>query len=131
MKNVILVLFILAGKLVFAQDHFSNCSAVFLEDKMIVEEYSKNAKCKIAKDTKGWISAGTVSLGEKAEITSKFAFGIAIKDAETGTITMFSPKIFKKIEAEKVLAKCKRGDSVIIMTTDDEYSLPHNELLVY
>lgn len=98
---------------------------------MIVEEYSKDAKCKIAKDTKGWISAGTVSLGEKTEITGKFDFGIAIKDAETGTITMFSPKIFKKIEAEKVLAKCRKGDSIIVMTTNEEYSLPHNELLVY
>jgi hypothetical protein len=43
---------------------------------------------------------------------------------------MFSQIFFNKIEAEKILAKCKKGDSVIIITTDDKYSLPHNELLV-
>ncbi len=118
------------AKILLGQENFSNCSAVFLEDKMIVEAYSKDAKCGISKDAKGWISAGTVNLGEKTQITGKFSFGIAIKDSETGTITMFSLKFFKKIEAQKILAKCKKGDSIIIMTTDDEYSLPHNELLV-
>ncbi len=104
---------------------------------MIVEEYSPTAKAKISKDTQGWISAGAVSLGDvskgekKFEITEKFEFGVAIKDANTGTIILFSPKAYKKIETEKVLAKCKKGDSIIIMTTDNTFALPHNEIVVY
>jgi hypothetical protein len=136
MKKLLLS-FLLLANFTFAQDNYSNCSAVFLNDQMVVEEYSDAAKAKISKEAKGWISAGTVNLGDvtkgekKAEITGKFEFGLAIKDGNTGTITMFSAKTYKKIEVEKVLAKCQKGDSIIIMTLDDEYALPHNNLLVY
>lgn len=132
---VVFVLALLADS--YGQDSFSNCSAVFLNNQMIVEEYSASAKAKISKDAQGWISAGVVSLGDiskgekKFEITDKIEFGVAIKDANTGTIILFSSKEYKKIEAVKVLAKCKKGDSIIIMTTDNRFALPYNEILVY
>jgi hypothetical protein len=132
---VVFVLALLADS--YGQDSFSNCSAVFLNNQMIVEEYSASAKAKISKDAQGWISAGVVSLGDvskgekKFEITEKIEFGVAIKDANTGTIILFSSKEYKKIEAVKILAKCKKGDSIIIMTTDNKFALPHNEILVY
>lgn len=121
----------------YGQEAFSSCSVVFLNNQMIVEEYSSTAKARISKDEKGWISAGAVSLGDvskgekKFEIEEKIEFGIAIKDVNTRTIILFSPKVYKKIELEKVLAKCKKGDSIIIMTTDNRFALPHNEILVY
>lgn len=120
----------------FGQDKFSNCSAAFLDDKMIVEEYSNTAKAKISINAKGWLSAGTVTLGDtkKGEaattITEKFSFGIAIKDGNSGTMMLYSTNTFKKVEVEKVLAKCKKGDFIVILTTDDQYALPHNEILV-
>lgn len=120
----------------FGQDKFSNCSAAFLNDKMIVEEYSNTAKAKISIEAKGWLSAGTVSLGDtqKGEvamtITEKFNFGVAIKDGNSGTMMLYSASTFKKVEIEKVLAKCKKGDYIVILTTDDQYALPHNEILV-
>lgn len=137
MKKMILVFMLAVISVSYGQDTFSSCSAVFLNDQMIVEEYSASAKAKISKDAQGWISAGAVSLGEvskgekKFEITEKIEFCVAIKDANSGTIILFSPKEFKKIEAEKVLAKCKKGDSIIIMTTDNTFALPHNEIVVY
>lgn len=137
MKKLLIFILLLTGNVVLAQDRFSSCSAVFLNDQMIVEEYSANAKAKISKDATGWISAGAVTLGDvskgekKAEVTQKIEFSVAIKDANTGTIVLFSPKEFKKIEAEKVLEKCKVGDTIIIMTIDNTYALPHNEILVY
>lgn len=137
MKKLLFLSFLFLGNIAFAQDLYSNCSAVFLNDQMVIEEYSTTAKAKISKDAQGWISAGAVNLGEvnkgekKFEITEKFEFGVAIKDANTGTIILFSPKEYKKIEVEKVLAKCRKGDSIIIMTTDNTFSLPHNEILVY
>jgi hypothetical protein len=111
-------------------DKYSSCSAVFLNDKMIVNEYSPEGKCKISKDATGEISAGEVSLGEKTEITSKFSFGIAIKSRNTGTLMLFSKETYKKIDVQKVLAKCRKGDYIVILTTDDQYALPHNEILV-
>lgn len=121
----------------FGQEKFSNCSAVFLNDQMVVEEYANTAQARISKDAAGWISAGSLNLGDvskgekKFEITDKFEFGIAIKDGKTGTIILFSPKQYKRVEAKKVLAKCKKGDAIIIMTTDNTFALPHNEILVY
>lgn len=137
MKKMIVVFMVAVISDSYGQDSFSSCSAVFLNDQMIVEEYSASSKAKISKDAQGWISAGAVSLGnvskgeKKFEITEKIEFGVAIKDANSGTIILFSPKEFKKIEAEKVLAKCQKGDSIIIMTTDNTFSLPHNEIVVY
>ena len=137
MKKLLLLSFLFTGNIVIAQDLYNSCSAAFLNDQMIVEEYSATAKAKISKDAMGWISAGTVNLGDvskgekKFEITDKFEFGVAIKDGNTHTIMLFSPKQYKKIEAEKILAKCKKGDSIIIMTTDNTFALPHNEILVY
>ncbi len=137
MKKLLLLSFLFWSKIVFSQEQFSNCSAVFLNDQMVVESYSAQAKCKISKDAKGWISVGTVNLGDinwgekRFEITSKIPFSVAIKDGNTGTITLFSSKIFKKIVVDKIMPKCKKGDSIIIMTTNDAYALPHNDLLVY
>jgi hypothetical protein len=137
MKKMIVVFMIALLAESYGQDTFSSCSAVFINDQMIVDEYSASAKAKISKDAVGWISAGAVNLGDvskgekKAEVTEKLEFGVAIKDANTGTIILFSTKTLKKIEAEKVLSKCKKGDSIIIMTTDNTFALPHNEILVY
>lgn len=132
MKKLIIFSLLLSCNLVFAQENFSNCSAAFLNGKIIVEQYSKTAKAKISILSKGELTASTAELGEDyTKQVKKFEFGVAIKDKETGTTMLFSSKTFMKIEIERVLAKCKEGDSIIILTTEAEYALPHNEILVY
>ncbi len=133
----LIVLFIFWSNCIFAQEDFSNCSAVLLNDQMLVEQYSNTAKCKISKEAKGRLSAAAVSLGEIKggkqgfEITEKIEFGVAIKDGKSGTIFIYSPRTVKKINVEKILEKCKIGDSILIMTKDAKFALPHNDLLVY
>lgn len=132
MKKIIISLLLLTCRFVFAQEKFSNCSAAFLDGKMIVEQYSKTAMAKISILSKGQLTASTAELGENyAKPIKMFEFGVAIKDKETATIMLFSSKTFMKIEIEQVLAKCKKGDSILILTTNNEYALPHNEILVY
>lgn len=131
MKNLIIVLLILFYSKSFAQKQFSNCSAAFLDQKMIVEEYSAKAKANIATTAHGELSVGTVSLSSKTnKLTSNFPFSIAIKDKNTGTLMLFSREVYTKIDIKKVLAKCHKGDSIVILTLKDEYALPHNEILV-
>jgi len=136
-NQVLILLFIFCSNCIFAQEDFTNCSAVLLNDQMLIEEYSNTAKCKISKEAKGWLSAAAVSLGEIKEgkqgfeIMEKIEFGVAIRDGKSGTIFIYSPKTSKKINVEKVLEKCKVGDSILIMTKDVQFSLPHNDLLVY
>jgi hypothetical protein len=132
MKKLIILSLLFSCNFVFAQEKFSNCSAAFLDGKMIVEQYSKTAKAKISILSKGELTVSTAELGEDyTKQVKKFEFGVAIKDKETGTMMLFSSKTFMKIEIEQILAKCKKGDSIIILTTDAEYALPHNEILVY
>ena len=137
-RNLVLILILIfCSNFIFAQEDFSNCSAVLLNDQMLVEEYSNTAKCKISKEAKGWLSEAAVSLGEIKggkqgfEITEKIEFGVAIKEGKTGTIFLYSSKTVKKINVEKILEKCKIGDSILIMTKDTQFALPHNDLLVY
>ncbi|MFK7983422.1 MAG: hypothetical protein AB8G86_25800, partial [Saprospiraceae bacterium] len=80
---------------------------------------------------KGLLTAYTVELSETA-ITPKKAirFKIAIEDTMTKTLWLFSEKTFKKIAVEKVLAKCKKGDVIRLITVDNAFALPHNEILV-
>ena len=55
---------------------------------------------------------------------------MAIEDAATKTLWLFSEETFKKIPVEKILAKCKKGDVIRLLTVDNTYALPHNEILV-
>ncbi len=131
MKYLILNIFITIGNLTYSQEKFTNCSAAFLDGKMIVEHYDDTTKAKIAITTKGELTAATAELGENcAKIIDKFSFGVAIKDKNTGTIMLYSNKTYKKFNIEDALKLCKKGDWIVILTTKDEYALPHNEILV-
>jgi hypothetical protein len=130
-KSNLILLACLLAQAVLGQKPFANCAAAFLNGKMIVQEYTDAAKAKISIQAKGELTASTAELGTNyAKQVKKFAFGIAIKDKNTGTKILFSTKTFMKIAIEDILKKCKKGDSIILLTLDDEYALPHNEILV-
>lgn len=131
MKKTMMFVLVLFCVKSFAQKTFTNCSAAFLNNKMIVSEYTDTAKCKILLNSKGELNVGTVELsGKNSKLVNKFEFGIAIKDKNTGTLVLFSKETYKKIDIQKVLAKCRKGDSIVLMTLNNEYALPHNEMLV-
>jgi hypothetical protein len=70
-------------------------------------------------------------LSEKEnKLVDNFAFSVAIKDKQTGTLMLFSKENYAKIDIRKILSRCHKGDSIVILTLNDEYSLPHNEILV-
>jgi hypothetical protein len=131
MKKIIVLIFILFCSKSFAQKAFTNCAAVFLDNKMIVGEYSVKAKANISLSAQGELSVGTVALSEKEnKLVDNFAFSVAIKDKETGTLMLFSKENYAKINIQKILSRCHKGDSIVILTLNNEYSLPHNEILV-
>jgi hypothetical protein len=131
MKKIIVIVLVLFCSKSFAQKAFSDCAAAFLDNKMIVSEYSSKAKASISLSAQGELSVGTVALSEKEnKLVDNFAFSIAIKDKETGTLMLFSRENYAKIDIRKILSRCHKGDSIVILTLNDEYSLPHNEILV-
>ncbi|MEY4540181.1 MAG: hypothetical protein RLZZ306_1938 [Bacteroidota bacterium] len=129
---IFVLLAILSSHFGFGQQRFNNCSAAFLNNKMLVNEYSPSGKCTVSITQKGDLTVSTVELSStESKAIDPIMFQIAIKDKDTGTLTMVSKSKIQKIEIQEVLAKCKKGDSIMVLTVNNEFSLPHNEILVF
>jgi hypothetical protein len=110
---------------------FSNCAAAFLNNKMLVNDYSRNGRCIVEEGAKGKLMVSTVNLSfESAEPFKSAGFKVAIKNEETGTLWLFSEETYREIELESILSKCQRGDKIVLLTVDNEFSLPHNEIAI-
>ena len=128
---IFILLTILCSHFSFGQKSFSNCSAAFLNSKMLVDEYSPSGKCSISITQKGYLTVSTVELSSTvSKAVTPIMFQVAIKDKNTGTLVMVSKNKVQRIEIQNILEKCKKGDSIVLLTMNDEYSLPHNEILV-
>ena len=128
---IVILLIILCSHFGFCQKSFNNCSAAFLNSKMLVNEYSPSGKCSISITEKGNLTVSTVNLSaHNNKAVESIMFQVAIKDKETGTVMLVSKERIKKIGIQKVLEKCKKGDHILVLTLNDEYALPHNEILV-
>jgi hypothetical protein len=130
-STMVILLTILYAHFGFGQNNFSDCSAAFLNSKMIVNEYSPSGKCTVSIHEKGNLTVNTVKLSSiKTKITDAIMFQVAIKDKETGTLILVSKEQIKKVAIESILSKCKKGDHIVLLTINRKYSLPHNEILV-
>ena len=114
-----------------AQKSFTNCSAAFLNKKIVVDEYTPTGKCKLSASATGELTVCTAELSPENSIPVKeISFMAAIRDGNTKTMAMYSDMVYRRVPVEKILAKCRKGDSIVLLTTDDEFALPHNEILV-
>ena len=131
-KSGILVLFIcLISSVATAQSSFTNCTAAFLDGRLVVNEYSPEGKCMVDSTAQGMLTVSPATYENnvwKADYAAEFM--IAIRDKNTGTMCMFSDKKFKKVDIRKVLAKCRKGDRIVLLTMDNHLALPHNEILI-
>lgn len=115
----------------FSQEMFTNCTAAFLDDRIVVDAYTPEGRCIIAENATGMLTVWTADLSPTQSIAKdKVRFMIAIRDKNTGTLVMYSEDVYKKIDIRKVLAKCQKGDRIVLLTLDREYALPHNEILL-
>lgn len=131
--QVILLLFIgtLLGTSALAQGTFTNCSAAFVDRKMVVDTYSPTGKCLLATTATGDLTVQTVQLsGADSKAIDKIDFKVAIRDKTTGTLHLFSNETYRQIPVQRVLASCKKGDHIVLLTLDNRYALPHNEIQI-
>lgn len=136
MKQVRFLLWMLIGfpALVpgFAQQPFSQCTAAFVSSKLIVDNYSPNGRCQLPAFTSGLLTVQTVALTPTAtKPLRKVDFTVAIRDKATGTVHLYSSRTYRQIPVKTVLAKCKKGDHILLLTKDSQFALPHNEILVF
>ena len=130
--NIVKMLFLVAFcattvSTTFGQERFTNCAAAYLNNKLVVNEYSPEGHCELSKSATGELTVQTMN---DTTPTGKTSFKIAIRDGNTKTLFSFSNKTYQQIDLKAVLDKCKPGDAVVLLTTGDQYALPHNEILV-
>lgn len=114
-----------------AQHSFSTCSAAFLNSKMMIDTYTDAGQCRLLSTATGELTLQTVSLSPiESKGIEKLPFHVAIRHKETKTLMLVTKQEITHIEVQKVLAKCQKGDRIVLLTLDDEYALPHNEILV-
>lgn len=115
-----------------AQNQFTSCSAAFLDNKMVVNQYSPEGKCMLPIGATGKLIVAETTLFEdgKANITNKIEFMVAIRDHNTKTLMMLSSEVYREINIEKIMTQCHKGDHIVLLTLKDKYALPHNEILV-
>ncbi|GAB4018040.1 hypothetical protein [Spirosoma koreense] len=135
MKNIPQLVIVLAGSLFanvcLAQHPFSTCSAAFLSRKMLVSEYTPQGKCIVPTNATGELTVNAVALSTTAnKALNRIPFTIAIRDRDSRTLTQYSEKAVKQVAIQTVLANCRKGDHIVLLTRNKQYSLPHNEILV-
>ncbi len=115
----------------FSQERFNDCTAAFLNKKMVVDEYSPTGKCVLAHNATGELTVCTVNLSPDSAVPVKqLPFKIALRDGSSKTLVMYDEKTFKTVDIQKLLAKCKLGDSIVLITLDNQYAFPHHEILI-
>ncbi len=113
------------------QEAFQNCTAAFLDNKIVVDDYSPTGKCSLAATATGKMTVCTADLSPNASVAvDRITFKIAIRDHQSKTLVMFSNENYQQVDIQKVLSKCRKGDHIVLLTLDTRYALPHNEILV-
>jgi hypothetical protein len=114
-----------------AQDRFNNCSAIFVNKKLLVDDYSPTGKCILKSTASGQLTVSTAIVeNDQWRAVEDIYFNIIIRDGSTKTLLSYSNTTYKSIGVQDVLSKCKKGDRILISIIKDEYALPHNEILV-
>lgn len=121
-----------AASLSAQREDFNNCAAAFLGNKMIVNEYTTEGKCVLAATSAGALTLRPVTLdaGEEPKAGDKIPFKVAIRGGTSRTLMMWSEKTYKEIEIQKILAVCKKGEYIVLLTLEREWAVPHSEILV-
>ncbi|MEL7531983.1 MAG: hypothetical protein AAFN10_11770 [Bacteroidota bacterium] len=133
MKKVVMffcgVLFV---NLVLAQSDFSNCAAVYLDNDMIITEYSPKGVSKVSLEDKGSLQLRIVNAPDgNWKITgSAQEFRVAIRDQKTGTLVMYGDQAYRRLELSELLAKCQAGDHILILSTNRELGITGAEILI-
>ncbi|CCH51914.1 hypothetical protein BN8_00872 [Fibrisoma limi BUZ 3] len=115
----------------FGQSTTQSCTAAFLGNRMVVNEYSTTGKCVVPATSTGELSVQTVALSPKSvKALGKVPFKVAIRDKATKKLVPFSANQYRQVNIRNVLAKCQKGDHIVLMAIGNQYALPHNEILV-
>ncbi len=131
MKRIKILAFLLFCSAVTSLALGQNCSAAFINDNIVVNEYTPEGKCILNANATGQLTVQTASLSPTESIpTGKLPFQVAIRSEAFNTLRMYSKDTYHQVAIEKVLSKCQKGDHIILLMLEEGYALPHHEILV-
>ena len=138
MKNIFVVLITLFMLPATAQSSLESkgrsCSVVTLDQEWIPDSYHRGAKCVLKKS-----ATGTISVHETFDVSDRehynkenyISFKVVLFKKGFDTMIAYSDESYSSLDVESVLAKCEKGDEIIIVLNDsDSYSLPHHRITV-
>ncbi len=102
--------------------------AIKYEDKLLSDMPWSQSGLMLGMQMYGQISLQIVEDSERLSAIDAPTFQIAIKDNKTGTLRLYSDKVYTDIKADDLVSQCKDGESVIILTTDRKYVLKQNQI---
>lgn len=115
----------------FSQPYFTECTAAFVNNEAVVDDYSPRGTCQIDSTATGTLTVQTAEISKgQCNPHRKVPFSIAIRDGQTKTLWPYKKETVLDIELKDLLAYCKSGDSIVLLMHDKEYALPHNEIFI-
>ncbi|GAB3768053.1 hypothetical protein GCM10028818_01840 [Spirosoma horti] len=98
---------------------------------MIANFLQPTGQCCLSPTAKGELTVKTVALtSTESKPLNRVPFTVAIRDKATNTLHMYSRRPVCQVPVQRVLANCKKGDNIVLLTIDKRYALPQNEILV-
>jgi len=117
----------------FAQkEDFNNCAAAFLDQKMIVDDYSPEGKCVVSSGAHGTLTVRpvTINAGEAPVPGEKIKFKVALRGSGDRALMLLSEKTYNEVDIQDILKQCQKGDRIVLLTLEREWALPHHEILI-
>ena len=111
-----------------------SCSVVTLDQQWIPDSYDRGATCVLKKS-----ATGTISVHETFDVSNRdhynkedfISFKVVLFKKDFDTMVSFSDENYTRLDVESVLAKCEKGDEIVIILNDpNKYSLPHHRITV-
>ncbi|MCB0689420.1 MAG: hypothetical protein KDC53_22935 [Saprospiraceae bacterium] len=131
MKIILALLILNTSSGLRAQDKTSKCAAAFIDNQILVDEYTTEGQCIIDHDARGIFAIQTVQItADQCQPTGKIKFYIAIRKSKTNTLLLYTDEPLTEVPIESILSKCHHGDSLLVIVTDNHIALPHHEILI-
>ncbi|MEM9985556.1 MAG: hypothetical protein AAF804_10710 [Bacteroidota bacterium] len=121
------LLFLLPG-LVWSQGDFETCAALYIDGKQAVDEYSPRGIIKITPDTRGMLTVKAWT--EQGPQGKPLLFQVVLQDGKTNTLALLNKASVTRLELGPLLSQVNKGDKLLILTEDHQYSLPHHEIQI-
>ena len=100
-------------------------------DQLLSQQSESSNELQIMPGSSGTITVETWH-GHCANIdeAEPIGFQVAIRDAETNTMWMYSQEVLREVNVADLLSHCKLGDVLVFMTVDRQYKMGRHEVKV-